>query len=171
MQSVERRKQYRKWTRRSLIICATLVQNPANLGGLCRSAEVFRLEQLVVGHASVMAQPAFVDLAVSAQYWQPLAIWSLTDLAAQFQVYQAQGYRVIALQQQANAHVLGQFTFPQQAILVLGRELTGIPDSVLQLVDDVVMIAQAGIIDSLNVQVAGAIAMYEYARQYPLSWP
>lgn len=163
----QRRQEYSQWQRRSLIVCASLVQNPANLGGLCRSAEAFRLEQLVVGYA-VMAESAFVDLAVSAQYWQPLAIWPISDLAAQFQAYRAKGYQVIALQQQANALVLDQFQFPQQSILVLGRELTGIPDSVLVAVDQVVMIAQAGIVDSLNVQVAGAIAMYEYARQYPL---
>jgi tRNA guanosine-2'-O-methyltransferase len=47
-------------------------------------------------------------------------------------------------------------------VLVLGREKEGLPPDVLQLMHACVEIPQVGIIRSLNVHVAGAIALYQY---------
>ena len=50
--------------------------------------------------------------------------------------------------------------------LLLGQELTGIPDSILALADQAVTIPQFGLVESLNVQTAAAVAVYEYLRQH-----
>jgi tRNA G18 (ribose-2'-O)-methylase SpoU len=61
---------------------------------------------------------------------------------------------------------LYHFAFPQRSILVLGQELTGLPPDVLQQCNRAVTIPQFGMVESLNVQTAGAIAMHEYMRQW-----
>lgn len=59
------------------------------------------------------------------------------------------------------------FRFPPKTALLLGREREGIPQHLLELLDSAVEIPQAGIIRSLNVHVAGALAMGEFMRQHP----
>lgn len=51
-------------------------------------------------------------------------------------------------------------------MLLLGREREGIPQPLLELLDSAVEIPQAGIIRSLNVHVAGSIAISEFMRQH-----
>ena len=40
-----------------LKICASLVNHPANLGALCRTVEVFRLESLVMADSAIAVLP------------------------------------------------------------------------------------------------------------------
>ena len=60
---------------------------------------------------------------------------------------------------------LPEFEFPEKSVLVLGRETTGIPPHIIQVLDCCVEIPQLGIVRSLNVHVSGALAVYEYTRQ------
>lgn len=51
-------------------------------------------------------------------------------------------------------------------MLVLGREKEGIPIDIIQMLHACVEIPQLGVIRSLNVHVSGAIAIWEYTRQF-----
>ena len=55
--------------------------------------------------------------------------------------------------------------FVRDTVLLLGKELDGIPAPLLAMLDACVEIPQAGILRSLNVHVAGAVTLYEYVRQ------
>ena len=52
-------------------------------------------------------------------------------------------------------------------VFVLGAERTGLPDAVLERCDDVVSIPQAPSAESLNVAMAGTIALYERSLRLP----
>ncbi len=149
-----------------MILCASLVQNPENLGGLCRLAEVFRLESLVLSRLAIACVPSFRKTAVSAHHWQPLSECTTGLLPQWFEYQRHQGYTIIALDAEPQAELLAAMPFPEKTVLVLGRELTGIPGDVLAGCDRRVTIPQYGLVESLNVQQAGAIAIYEYLRQH-----
>jgi tRNA G18 (ribose-2'-O)-methylase SpoU len=155
--------------RHDLIICAALVQNPANLGALCRTAEAFRLKGLVLPDLAIAQTAAFRNLAASTHHWQPLLACDAVALLEWMKQAQQEGYSLIALHADPGndaAIALSQFAFPRQSLLVLGRELTGIPAQVLAECDRIVTILQFGRVQSLNVQTAAAIAIYEYVRQH-----
>lgn len=154
--------------RHSLTLCASLVQNPMNLGALCRTAEVFRLKELVLPSLRWLEDREFRKLAVSAHQWQPLTACPAEHLPQWLDHQQHQGITVIALTQHPQATPLPQFTFPPQTALLLGRELTGIPQNLLARCDRLVEIPQCGQVDSLNVATAGAIAAYAYLSQHPM---
>jgi tRNA guanosine-2'-O-methyltransferase len=143
-----------------------LVQNPANLGGLCRTCEAFRLEALILAEETIAQTPAFRNLAASSQHWQPFIACAPAHLPDWLSAQKQRGYCTIALTVHAEAIPLPEFTFPQRSVLLLGQELTGIPSPLLQQCDQRVMIPQFGMVESLNVQTAGAIAAYEYIRQW-----
>jgi tRNA G18 (ribose-2'-O)-methylase SpoU len=159
------RQDYEQLPRHSLIVCASLVQNPANLGGLCRTVEAFRLVELVIADPTIASSPVFRNVAASSHHWQPINACPPTAIAAWLATQKQQGYTAIALQADQTAIALPAFQFPQRSVLILGQELTGVPDAVLHCCDCTIRIPQFGMVESLNVQVAGAIAIYEYIRQ------
>lgn len=161
---------YTQLPRRPLIVCASLVQNPANLGGLCRTTESFRLEALVLADLAIAQAQPFKNLAASAHHWQPLIDCSVQRLPGWLEQQRSLGYCLIALESCPSAMLLTEFVYPSRSVLLLGKELTGIPPALVQVCDWVVSIPQAGMVESLNVQTAGAIAIYEYARQHPLRY-
>ncbi|PSN17941.1 TrmH family RNA methyltransferase [filamentous cyanobacterium CCP5] len=154
--------------RHSLIACASLVENPMNLGALCRTAEVFRLESLVLSQLQIAQNQEFRKLAVSADQWQPLEACAVKDLPDWLEAKARLGYIPLALTPDASASSITLFKFPKRSLLVLGRELTGIPDPIQNQCRAAIAIPQYGQVKSLNVQTAAAIAIYEYARQHSL---
>lgn len=136
-----------------------------NLGGLCRTAEVFRLQSLVLPNLAVAESWKFRQLAVSAHRWQPLLACPPEQLITWMAAQKAQGYRLVGLSPQGQ-HRLPTYYFRQKSVLLLGRELTGIPAELEGYCDDAIAIPQYGQVASLNVHTAAALAIYEYIRQY-----
>jgi tRNA G18 (ribose-2'-O)-methylase SpoU len=159
------RDRYAQLPRHPLIVCASLVHSAVNLGGLCRTAEAFRLEALVLPDLAIAQTHAFRNLAASSQHWQPLLACPSHALSTWLAQKQQAGYCLVALQASPDAIPITEFPFLQQTVLVLGQELTGIPDAIAQRCDRSISIPQFGLVESLNVQTAGAIASYEYVRQ------
>lgn len=160
------RSSYNNLPRHSLIVCASLVQNPANLGRLCRTVEAFRLKALVLADLGITQTPAFRNSAASAHHWQPLWECPTDALPNWLNQQQQAGYTLVALDANPAAIPLPQFAFPLQTVLLLGQELTGISADLLHQCNHSVTIPQLGLVESLNVQTAGSIAIYEYIRQH-----
>ncbi|HEY9817989.1 MAG TPA: RNA methyltransferase [Candidatus Obscuribacterales bacterium] len=152
--------------RHPLMVCASLVGHPANLGALCRTVEAFRLQSLIVNNGAIAHTSAFRGLAASSHQWQPLQDCPVEHLPDWLRHQAQQGYTAIALDLDAQAQPLPDFSYPQRSILVLGKELTGIPQHVRRCCSQTVTIPQFGLVESLNVQTAAAIAIYEYVRQW-----
>lgn len=163
------RHHYDQLPRHDLIVCASLVQNPTNLGGLCRSCEAFRIAALVMADPSIAQSFPFRNVAASTHRWQPLLTCPPAHLVNWLKQQQQAGYCLVAFHAHTDATPLTEFAFPRRSILVLGQELTGIPNEILSLCDQCITIAQFGLVESLNVQTAGAIGMYEYVRQHPIA--
>ena len=155
--------------RHVLTLCASLVQNPMNLGALCRTAEVFCLRELVLPSLRCKEAAEFRKLAVSAQQWQPLTECSPQFLLPWIKRQQQAGITVVALTRHDRAISLPDFAFPKHTVILLGRELTGIPPKLIRQCDRVVEIPQFGCVDSLNVSTAAAIAAYAYVSQHAVT--
>lgn len=160
------RANYAALPRYSLTVCASLLTNPENVGQLCRTVEAFRLEQLVIADRAIAQLASFRRLAVSSQRWQPLHTCAVESLSDWMGRSRAEGYTCIALDANPEATCITEFVYPLKSVLLLGRELTGIPPDLLHQCDVTLTIPQFGLIQSLNVQTAAAIAIYEYIRQH-----
>jgi len=165
------RTQYPNLPRHRLVVCASLVENPMNLGVLCRTAEAFRLEGLVLRSLSLAQDRRFRQGAVTTHQWQPLEECAVAQLPQWLADRQRQGYTPIALDLQPQAMPLTELRFPERAVLVLGRELTGIPPAVAAACAQAVVIPQYGMVQSLNVQTAAALAIFTYIAQWGMASP
>lgn len=160
------RANYISLPRYPLTICASLLTNPENLGQLCRTVEAFRLEQLVIADAAIAQNTSFRRLAVSSQRWQPIQTCPVDALGRWLARSQTNGYTCIALDANPKATCITEFVYPLKSVVLLGRELTGISAELLDQCDVTLTIPQFGLVQSLNVQTAAAIAIFEYIRQH-----
>ncbi|XP_045594155.2 probable methyltransferase TARBP1 isoform X1 [Procambarus clarkii] len=152
--------------RGSLIIVASLIDKPPNLGGLCRTCEVFSVKEYVVPSLSILEDQAFNSLSLTSQQWVPMREVKPEGLAEYLRTLQSEGYTLVAAEQTANSIKLSEYSFPERTVVVLGNEREGIPCELLQLLEVCVEIPQSGIIRSLNVHVSGALFIWEYTRQH-----
>jgi TrmH family RNA methyltransferase len=128
------------------------VGDPGNLGTLIRSAEAFG--------------PAFVALSDEcADPLGPKALRASTGSVFRVPIVEldrAPGRRIALLAHGAGA--LDRLDLEGPVVFVLGSEREGVPEDVLATCDDVATIPIAGT-ESLNVAIAGSVALYERARR------
>ncbi|GAB0086075.1 hypothetical protein DMENIID0001_000640 [Sergentomyia squamirostris] len=150
----------------NLIVCASLVENYPNLGGLARTCEVFGVNRLLLNSLHDADNAQFAALSMSAEKWltlEEVKKWQVLDFCAEMK---RQGYTIVGAEQTPKSTNLADVKFPGKSLIVLGHEKEGLPADIIALLDIVVEIPQIGCVRSLNVHVTGSIFIYEYAKQH-----
>ncbi|KAL2083029.1 hypothetical protein ACEWY4_020802 [Coilia grayii] len=150
----------------ALLVVASLIDKPTNLGGLCRTCEIFGASGLVLDSLRHVSDKQFQALSVSSELWLPMMEVKPCELSSFLQAKKAEGYCIVGVEQTANSQSLQEYSFPQKTLLLLGNEREGIPANLLQLLDVCVEIPQQGVTRSLNVHVSAALLVWEYTRQH-----
>lgn len=137
-----------------------------NVGAMFRSADAAGIEKIVItGYTAIPPRKEIDKVALGAQ---ETVRWEyIQDPVAAVRGLKEQGVRVFGLEIAENSRSyasLGAADFP--AAIIVGNEVEGIGDELLDLCDDVLEIPQYGIKHSLNVAVAAGIAMFECVRAF-----
>jgi tRNA guanosine-2'-O-methyltransferase len=151
-----------------LILVASLIDNPYNLGGLSRCAEIFGVHSLTLHSLETLNRKDFLSVAVTSHKHLPIQVVAPETLPDFLAEQKKEGYTVVCVEQTDQSKVLGEegTKLPQKTVLVLGSEKEGVPAPVLAEADICVQVRQVGVTRSLNVQTAAAIALFEYQRQW-----
>ncbi|KAL4238154.1 hypothetical protein ACF0H5_002865 [Mactra antiquata] len=148
-----------------LVVVTSLINKVPNLGGLCRTSEIFGVSEYVMSKLGNVDDKAFQGLSVTAHKWIPITEVPEAKLSDYLEQKRFEGYTLVGVEQTANSVSLTDYTFPQKTLLLLGNEKEGIPVDLISSLDVCVEIPQQGVIRSLNVHVSGAILIWEYRRQ------
>lgn len=151
--------------RHSVIVVGSLIENPVNVAGLCRCADIFAVEKLIVRDPSVFEHPHFIAVAKSAERWVPWEAVPPTGLHEYLTAMRGRGYTIVGVEQTTQSIRMCDYAFPKKCILVLGSEGKGMPSALIPFLDVCVEIPQYGLVRSLNVHVTGALSIYEYTAQ------
>ena len=73
----------------------------------------------------------------------------------------SQGFTVYAIEQSDDSKPIRLMTTRAKTALILGNEVDGIPNEILELSDSIYEIPQMGVKESLNVASAAAISLYQ----------
>lgn len=137
-----------------------------NVGSLFRTADSALLEELIcVGFTPHPPREEISKTALGADKTVPWRYFEKADDA--ISQIRNEGYKIIALEltdQKKLYTDLRKEDFPM--CLILGNELSGIDDYVIDMCDSSIEIPMYGIKHSLNVSVAAGIAIYEAVRIY-----
>ncbi|KAH8722397.1 hypothetical protein GQ44DRAFT_751378 [Phaeosphaeriaceae sp. PMI808] len=161
----------------SVILVSSLIENPTNLGGLSRISESFGIEALIVDDIKKVAHKDFKATSVTSEKHFPIREVKSANVPEYLLDMRRSGYEVLGIEQTDQSSILGAEciesanvkpvgTLPKKCVLVLGSEKGGIPAEVLAVIDRCVEIRTIGVTRSLNVQTAGAIALYEWWREW-----
>jgi len=132
-----------------------------NQGGLLRLADAYRLERV-----DLSPEPdRSIDFSGSmgAKVWQPYR-WIETEAA--IAEAKRDGYRIYGLTLGENSTSTHKVEWAFPAAIVLGEEKRGLTSQVRELCDELIAIPMFGLMGSLNVGMAGAIAVYEATLAY-----
>ncbi len=139
------------------------VTDPQNLGALVRSAHALGAHGVIVPRDRAAGiTPAVFKAAAGALEHCPVA--RVTNLSRALELMKERGIWTVALAADGNEE-LREVDLTAPTALVLGSEGSGVRPLVRSTCDHVACIGMAGRIGSLNVSAAGAMALYEVARQ------
>lgn len=156
-----------KIKRGELILLASLVDKPPNLGGICRLSDVLGVGLLCLNDLKVVNHPQFKNVAVTAEQWMPMEEVKIEKIVSYLLEKKREGYTLIGLEQTDNSVQLSpHLEFPKKSVLLLGKEREGIPGELLAELDFCIEIKQVGVIRSMNIQTAAAIVVQAYSAQH-----
>lgn len=132
------------------------VQDPGNLGGIFRSAEAFGVGTLLLGEETVdVYNPKTVRSTMASlarmPFRQKVTAGDLCHL-------KEQGYEIAVLDPKGETM---ETYFSKKVIYVAGNEGNGVSDEVMALGTRRIRIPMASTVESLNVNVALSICLYE----------
>jgi 23S rRNA (guanosine2251-2'-O)-methyltransferase len=146
-----------------LLLALDQVQDPRNLGAVCRSAEAAGAAGVVIPTRRAAAVTAATCKA-SAGAVEHLPVARVPNLADWLGVAKDAGAWVYGAEAGAPTPY-GSADLTGKVVLVLGSEGGGLRRRVAQSCDLLVSIPIHGRVDSLNVSAAAAVLAYEVARQ------
>ncbi|MBK9108001.1 MAG: TrmH family RNA methyltransferase [Saprospiraceae bacterium] len=150
-----------------LILCADNIRSGHNIGSLFRIADAFRIESLLLGpQCAKPPHPEILKTALGAQHH---VSWKLSqNLAEDLNVLKAEGYQLLGIEQTIDSIALHQYPVDLNSkyVLILGHEINGIDQSIIELLDACLEIPQFGVKHSLNVSVAAGIACWQICSRF-----
>ena len=150
-----------KRKRHDIIVVGSLIDKAPNLGGLTRTCEIFNIGALTIPNESFLKDIGFQRAAASGEKWTPLLSVPPCTVKEFIISYKKMGYTVIGLEQTQNSIDIRNYKFHEKTLIVLGNEKEGIPQDIINLIDNCIIIPQYGNIRSLNVHVSAAIMLWE----------
>ncbi len=147
----------------ALIVALDQVQDPRNLGAVCRSAEVAGAAGVVIP-ARRSAQVTAVACKASAGAVEHLPVGRVRNLADWLAEAKRAGAWIYGARPDG-ATRYDAIDWGGRVVLVLGGEGKGIRPRVAGTCDAVVAIPRAGRVESLNVAAAASVLLFEATRQ------
>jgi 23S rRNA (guanosine2251-2'-O)-methyltransferase len=144
--------------RKGLLIVLDEVQDPQNLGAVCRTAEVAgALGVVIPERRSAEVTPAVCKASAGAV--EHLAVARVRNIADFLGDAKKAGFWCYGAAADARSNAFS-VDWPDQVALVLGAEGKGLRPRVAQSCDELVSVPMRGRLDSLNVSATAAVLTY-----------
>jgi len=152
-----------RFNQNSLILILDSIQDPRNLGACLRSANAAGVSHVIINKDGSAPINSLVH-RTSAGAVNNLQIFHVTNLSRTIQQIKKRDIWVVGLDGNTESSIYNvNLTGP--IAIVVGSEGKGIRSLIKKNCDQIVSIPMAGNIESLNVSVATAIALFESKRQ------
>ena len=144
-----------------LICLLDNIRSMHNVGSVFRTADAFRLEKLFL--CGITPTPPHREIRKTAIGAEHSVQWEQRkDSLALAQTLLADGWNLVAAEQTENSIPLHEWKvdIQQKYVLILGHEIEGVSQELINLCHQVVEIPQFGTKHSLNISVAAGICLH-----------
>ena len=162
--------EFRQAEKMPLVVVLDHVRSMHNVGSVLRTADAFRVEEVVLcGITGTPPHPEIHKTALGAEdsvSWRhcPDALQAVEEL-------KARGYEVLSVEQAEGSTMLPSFQAERgkHYAIVLGNEVKGVQQVVIDHSDGCLEIPQLGTKHSMNVSVTAGIVIYHFACDFLFS--
>lgn len=142
------------------------IRSGLNVGSAFRTADAFAIERIYL--CGITAQPPNKEITKTAIGATESVDWVYEkDTTAAVTQLQAEGYRVVAVEQAQESIALQDFQIQtgEKVALVFGNEVSGVSEEVMEIVDACIEVPQFGTKHSLNISVCVGVVVWELFRK------
>lgn len=150
-----------------VVIVLDRIRSLHNVGSIFRTADAFRLESIhLCGITATPPHPEIDKTALGATESVPWKEYSSTTDS--INELKSAGYHTYAVEQTTSRVWLDELVLPENVTgiaVVMGHEVTGVDQEVLEACDGCIEIPQLGTKHSLNVSISAGIVMWELFKR------
>jgi 23S rRNA (guanosine2251-2'-O)-methyltransferase len=158
--------EFRQVPKIPLVVVLDNVRSRHNIGSVFRTGDAFRVEEIILcGISSTPPDAEIHKTALGAEdsmSWRYFAstLSAVNDL-------KSRGYTVLSIEQTENSHSLEKLRLDRHGryAVILGHEVHGVKQEVVDASDGCVEIPQYGTKHSLNVSVTAGIVIWDFFKQ------
>lgn len=149
-----------------LVVILDNVRSQNNIGSIFRTGDAFRVQEIIL--CGITATPPNTEIHKTALGAEDSVKWRyFEDTLSALHELKAEGYIVFSIEQAENSISLEtmQLDKNQKYAIVLGHEVHGVQQTVIDESHDCIEIPQYGTKHSLNVSVTAGIVIWDFFKQ------
>ena len=144
------------------LLVAAGVQDPGNLGTMIRSAEAFGATAVLLAEGSVSPfNPKVVRASAGSLFRLPVA---RIELESAIEALRSHSVKLVATSSHKGTP-LDQADLRSPIAVFVGNEGAGLPRTIVQQMDDTIVVPHSERVESLNAGIAASLVLYEANRQ------
>jgi tRNA G18 (ribose-2'-O)-methylase SpoU len=157
--------EFKEQTKTPLVVVLDNVRSLHNVGSVFRTADAFLVEAVYL--CGITSTPPHAEIHKTALGAENTVDWKhFEDTHVAMAELKAQGYIVLAIEQATGSTKLPDLKLDvsKKYAVILGNEVKGVQQSVVDACDGCIEIPQFGTKHSLNVSVTGGIIIWEFFK-------
>lgn len=158
--------EFREADKLPLVVVLDDVRSMYNVGSVFRTCDAFRVESIAL--CGISCTPPATEIHKTALGAEDSVFWKYYKTALEaVEELRAEGYEVLAVEQVEHSTKLQNFVADKgkKYAVVLGNEVKGVHQEVVDACDGCLEIPQLGTKHSMNVSVTAGIIIYKFAEQ------
>lgn len=170
--------EYHESDKTPLVVVLDNVRSMYNIGSVFRTADAFRLEEVLL--CGITATPPHNEIHKTALGAEESVSWKhFKETTDAVKYLREKGFKICAIEQCEGSVMLGKFLEDrnnektesadsnkshQPVAVIMGNEVKGVQQSVIDMCDLCIEIPQYGTKHSMNVSVTAGIIMWEFTK-------
>lgn len=153
---------YRRLDKIPVRVLCDNVRSMHNIGAVFRTSDAFLIEEVILG--GISGCPPHPEISKTALGAEESVAWRHVDSSlSEAERLKGEGWRILALEQTLGSLPLNEFRRDpaQRLLLVIGNEVEGVDQRIVDIADICLEIPQYGTKHSLNVSCSAAIALWQ----------
>lgn len=150
-----------------VVVVLDNVRSLYNVGSIFRTSDAAGVDKIYL--CGITGKPPRTEIHKSALGAENSVPWEYREETLETVVeLKQQGYKIVVLEHTDQRQNFQRTDYEFPLCLVVGHEITGVADSVVEIADMAVEIPMFGVKQSLNVSVAFGITIYEIIKHFEL---
>ena len=155
-------KEFKETDKKKLVILLDNIRSLNNIGSVFRTSDAFMVEKIIL--CGITAKPPHREIQKTALGATESVNWEYYEnITEAIAALKNEHYSIYAIEQTENSIMLNEFN-PEKnenIAVIMGNEVEGVQQEVIELCDGVIEIPQHGTKHSLNISVSCGIVVWD----------